>query len=79
SGTATPGRTRVTLDFDGRKAVLDLASTGSVANPLTSDVLKTFRCPGSMPMFSLADTGAPPGLPPGSPAAPTSRVARDGR
>ncbi len=68
--TATPGRTRVTLDFDGRKAVLDIASTGSVANPLTSDVLKTFRCPGAMPMFNLADTGAPPGLPPASPPAP---------
>lgn len=43
--TATPGRTRVAFDFDGRRAVLDVASIGSVANPLTSDVLKTFRCP----------------------------------
>lgn len=61
--TATPGRTRVAFDFDGRKAVLDIASTGSVANPLTSDVLRTFRCPTSMAMFSLADSGPPPGLP----------------
>lgn len=67
--TATPGRTRVALDFDGRKAVLDIDSTGSVANPLTSDVLKTFHCPGSMPMFTLTDTGPPPGLPPGLPPA----------
>jgi type VI secretion system protein ImpL len=61
--TATPGRTRVAFDFDGRKAVLDIASTGSVANPLTSDVLRTFKCPASMAMFSLADSGPPPGLP----------------
>lgn len=61
--TATPGRTRVAFDFDGRQAVLDIASAGSVANPLTSDVLKTFRCPSAMPMFNLADSGPPPGLP----------------
>ncbi|MCI0151577.1 type VI secretion system membrane subunit TssM [Paraburkholderia sediminicola] len=66
AGTATPGRTRVAFDFDGRQAVLDIASTGSVANPLTSDVLKTFRCPTSIPVFSLADSGPPPGLPPAS-------------
>ncbi|WP_419690157.1 type VI secretion system membrane subunit TssM [Burkholderia theae] len=64
--TATPGRTRVAFDFDGRKAVLDIASTGSVANPLTSDVLKTFRCPTSMPVFNLSDSGPPPGLPRGA-------------
>lgn len=63
---ATPGRTRVAFDFDGRKAVLDVASTGSVANPLTSDVLKTFRCPTSMPVFNLSDSGPPPGLPRGA-------------
>ncbi|MFC0400775.1 type VI secretion system membrane subunit TssM [Paraburkholderia rhizosphaerae] len=61
--TATPGRTRAAFDFDGRKAVLDIASAGSVANPLTSDVLTTFRCPNSMPMFGLPDSGPPPGLP----------------
>ncbi|CAB3772176.1 type VI secretion protein VasK [Burkholderia sp. MSh2] len=70
--TATPGRTRVAFDFDGRKAVLDISSAGSVANPLTSDVLRTFRCPTSMPVFNLSDSGPPPGLPrgttPGSPA-----------
>ncbi|MGV2291401.1 type VI secretion system membrane subunit TssM [Trinickia sp. YCB016] len=71
--TATPGRTRVALDFDGRKAVLDIASAGSVANPLTSDVLKTFRCPTSMPMFNLSDSGPPPGLPRGTlPSSPGS-------
>ncbi|AWV03732.1 type VI secretion system membrane subunit TssM [Burkholderia sp. JP2-270] len=64
--TATPGRTRVAFDFDGRKAVLDVANTGSVANPLTSDVLKTFRCPTSMPVFNLSDSGPPPGLPRGA-------------
>ncbi|MDR8727094.1 type VI secretion system membrane subunit TssM [Burkholderia pseudomultivorans] len=64
-GTATPGRTRVAFGFDGREAVLDIASAGSVANPLTSDVLKTFRCPTSMAMFSLPDSGPPPGLPQG--------------
>jgi type VI secretion system protein ImpL len=68
--TATPGRTRVEFDFDGRKAVLDVAGIGSVANPLTSDVLKTFRCPSSMAMFSLADSGPPPGLPPAGNVAP---------
>ncbi|CAE6934948.1 type VI secretion system membrane subunit TssM [Paraburkholderia domus] len=75
--TATPGRTRVALDFDGRKSVLDIASTGSVANPLTSDVLKTFRCPSSMPMFNLPDSGPPPGLPSANPPMlPASGVAR---
>ncbi|KVE30171.1 hypothetical protein WS67_03490 [Burkholderia singularis] len=66
---ATLGRTRVALDFDGRRAVLDIASAGSVANPLTSDVLKTFQCPSPMPMFSLTDTGPPPGLPSANPPA----------
>jgi len=74
--TATPGRTRVAFDFDGRKAVLDLASAGSVANPLTSDVLATFRCPSSMPVFSLPDSGPPPGLPPAiASAAPSPSAA----
>lgn len=61
--TATLGRTRVEFDFDGRKAALDIVSAASVANPLTSDVLSTFRCPTTMPMFSLPDSGPPPGLP----------------
>jgi type VI secretion system protein ImpL len=61
--TATRGRTRVAFDFDGRTAVLDIASAGSVANPLTGDVLSTFRCPNSMPSFALPDSGPPPGLP----------------
>lgn len=63
--TATPGRTRVAFSFDGRQAALDVASTGSVANPLTSDVLKTFRCPSTMSVFNLPDSGPPPGLPRG--------------
>lgn len=67
--TATPGRTRVAFDFDGRKAVLDISSAGSAANPLTSEVLRTFRCPSSMPMFNLTDSGPPPGLPAASPPA----------
>lgn len=63
--TATPGRTRVAFGFDGRQAALDVASAGSVANPLTSDVLKTFRCPSTMSAFNLPDSGPPPGLPRG--------------
>jgi len=61
--TATLGRTRVEFDFGGRKAALDIVSAASVASPLTSDVLSTFRCPTTMPMFSLPDSGPPPGLP----------------
>jgi type VI secretion system protein ImpL len=61
--TAQRGRTRAEFDLDGRKVVLDIASTGSVANPLTSNVLKSFRCPSSMPTLMLPDTGPPPGLP----------------
>ncbi|REG61317.1 type VI secretion system protein ImpL [Paraburkholderia sp. BL6669N2] len=74
--TATPGRTRVEFDFDGRKAVLDITGAGSVANPLTSDVLTAFRCPNSMSMFSLPDSGPPPGLPS---ATPVSAAADGGR
>jgi len=43
--TATPGRIGVEFNFDGRKALLDL-NTGSQPNPLSSDLLKNFRCPG---------------------------------
>jgi type VI secretion system protein ImpL len=60
---AVPGRTRVALDFDGRHAVLDISSAGSVANPLTSNVLRTFQCPTSMSMNSAG--GIPPPLPQG--------------
>ncbi|KUY71978.1 type VI secretion system membrane subunit TssM [Burkholderia sp. RF4-BP95] len=74
--TATPGRTRVAFEFDGRKAALDIASTGSVANPLTSDVLRTFRCPSSMPLFDLSDSGPPPGLPRGTVPAGAINTAR---
>ncbi|WP_250441257.1 type VI secretion system membrane subunit TssM [Caballeronia sp. AZ1_KS37] len=61
--TATLGRTRAVIDFDGRKAALDISSAGSVANPLTSDVLTGFHCPSALPTFNLADSGPPPGLP----------------
>lgn len=43
--TATPGRMTVEFVFDGRKAVIELG-TGSQPNPLNSDLLKGFRCPG---------------------------------
>lgn len=43
--TATPGRLSVEYTFDGRKALLDINS-GSQPNPLDSDLLKGFRCPG---------------------------------
>lgn len=43
--TATPGRLSVEYTFDGRKALIDINS-GSQPNPLSSDVLKGFRCPG---------------------------------
>ena len=62
--TAIRGRTHAEFELDGRKALLDIASTGSVANPLTSNVLKSFRCPSSMAALALPDTGPPPGLAP---------------
>ena len=76
--TATLGRTRVAFEFDGRKAALDVVSAASVANPLTSDVLSTFQCPTSMPMFNLTDSGPPPGLPSGAIPLPAdaSRLSR---
>nr|WP_181157906.1 hypothetical protein [Burkholderia multivorans] len=70
---ATLGRTRVVFSFDGREAALDIASAGSAANPLTSDVLAAFRCPGTTAMFNPPDSGPPPGLPQGRlPAMPDS-------
>lgn len=35
----------VEYSFDGRKALIDINS-GSQPNPLNSEVLKGFRCPG---------------------------------
>lgn len=62
--TASAGHTRAAFALDGRKAVLDIQSAGSVPNPLTSDALKSFQCPSSMATFlSLPDSGPPPGLP----------------
>ncbi|TCW85047.1 type VI secretion system membrane subunit TssM [Burkholderia sp. SRS-46] len=75
-GTATPGRTRVAFSFDGREAALDIASAGSVANPLTSDVLRAFRCPSTMSLFNLPDSGPPPGLPHGTLPASAGTVSR---
>lgn len=43
--TATPGRLAVEFSFDGRKTVIDIG-TGSQPNPLSSELLKGFRCPG---------------------------------
>lgn len=45
--TATPGRTSVEFQFDGRRALLDIGS-GSQPHPFNSDLLKGFRCPGRM-------------------------------
>ncbi|WP_240702165.1 type VI secretion system membrane subunit TssM [Trinickia terrae] len=81
---AAPGRTRVVFDFEGRPAVLDIASTGgaSAASALANDLLTSFRCPGSMPAFgtfstfSVDDTGPPPGLPPGLPPLPEAGGSR---
>ena len=44
--TATSGRVSVEFAFDGRKALLDV-SAGTQPNPLNSDVLRGFRCPGA--------------------------------
>lgn len=44
--TATSGRVSVEFAFDGRKALLDV-SAGTQPNPLNSDVLRGFRCPGT--------------------------------
>ena len=44
-GTSTPSHTSLEYSFDGRKALLDVA-TGSHANPLNSTIFKGFRCPG---------------------------------
>jgi len=54
----------VAFNFGGRKAIFNIVRAGSVANPLTSDVLKTFHCPSSMSAFSLTDSGPPSRLPP---------------
>lgn len=43
--SATPGRSTVEYLFDGRKALIELG-TGTQPNPLNSDLLKGFRCPG---------------------------------
>lgn len=42
--TASSNRLAVDFNFDGRHAVLDL-QTGSLPNPLTTDLLKGFHCP----------------------------------
>ena len=43
--TANPDRVLVEYDFDGRKALLEI-STGGQQNPLSTNLLKNFRCPG---------------------------------
>jgi type VI secretion system protein ImpL len=54
----------VAFNFGGRKAVFNIVRAVSVANPLTSDVLKTFQYPSSRSAFSSTDSGPPPRLPP---------------
>ncbi|WP_249744953.1 type VI secretion system membrane subunit TssM [Burkholderia pyrrocinia] len=44
-GTVSADRLDEEFRFDGRKAVLQL-STGSLPNPLTTHLLKDFKCPG---------------------------------
>ncbi|WP_207004186.1 type VI secretion system membrane subunit TssM [Trinickia mobilis] len=46
TGTASSSRMSVDFNFDDRHAVLELVSSGQ-ANPLSSNLLKGFRCPGS--------------------------------
>jgi type VI secretion system protein ImpL len=43
--TATSGRTRLEFSFDKRSAALEVGGTGSLPNPLTSNLLTTFHCP----------------------------------
>jgi type VI secretion system protein ImpL len=43
--TANPDRVLVEYDFDGRKILLEI-STGGQQNPLSSRLLRNFRCPG---------------------------------
>ncbi|MDB5849623.1 MAG: icmF, partial [Rhodoferax sp.] len=44
--SATVGRASVEFTFDGRRAVLDI-NTGRLANPMTTDLLRNFKCPGT--------------------------------
>ncbi|WP_020201801.1 type VI secretion system membrane subunit TssM [Cupriavidus sp. WS] len=46
SGTASASRLVVDFDFDGRHAALELV-TGGQFNPLATNLLKDFRCPGT--------------------------------
>ncbi|MQR02093.1 type VI secretion system membrane subunit TssM [Glaciimonas soli] len=43
---AANGRASIEYDFDGRKAVLEM-NTGTLPNPLVSNLFKGFSCPGS--------------------------------
>jgi len=45
TGTASSSRVSVDFNFDDRHAVLELVTSGE-ANPLSSNLLKGFRCPG---------------------------------
>jgi len=51
--SATAGRVSVEVSFDGRRALLGI-SAGSQPNPLNSDVLRGFRCPGVRPAVGSA-------------------------
>lgn len=46
-GAVSADRLIEEFNFDGRKAVLEL-STGSLPNPLTTTLLRDFRCPGGV-------------------------------
>jgi type VI secretion system protein ImpL len=43
-GGASAGKVAVEFLFDNRRAVLEVGSSG--VNPLNSNLLKTFNCPG---------------------------------
>jgi type VI secretion system protein ImpL len=45
--TISAGRVSASFNLDGRKAVLDINTGGSLASPLTTDLLQAFQCPGA--------------------------------
>ncbi|WP_454725020.1 MULTISPECIES: type VI secretion system membrane subunit TssM [Cupriavidus] len=53
SGTASASRLVVDFDFDGRHAALELV-TGGQFNPLATNLLKDFRCPGGTRKMAAA-------------------------
>ncbi|MGU3778281.1 type VI secretion system membrane subunit TssM [Burkholderia metallica] len=47
TGTASASRLTLAFDFDGRQAALELMTSGQL-NPLTSNLLTGFHCPGGL-------------------------------